>query len=335
MRTNCIPRNHKFRSAFTLVELLVVIAIIGILVALLLPAVQSARESARRLTCSNHLKQIGLGLLLFESAKGHLPAAEDHGTGSAANMGGQGFYHCGWGVNVGKWATHIFPYMEQQPAYDLLNFDIEWQTRDDGNVSVLQMEMPFYQCPSDPYRGLTRVEDFLTERHRSRIMHYYAVAGAFRHSDPFYDPGVMCNGHDCCQHLGTFYNDSNTRLRKIRDGLSKTSFVSEVWGRKARNHDSGEPSRGIGWHNQTYYDILPNVRIRCPNTDSDSLQCAEPHRPNSFHPAGVDAVFGDGSVHLIPNEIDMKIYQGYATINGDDNLDERLRELLSKGWPDQ
>ena len=200
---------------------------------------------------------------------------------------------------------------------------------DDGNVQVLQMPMPFYQCPSDPYTGLTRVEDFLTERHRSRVLHYFAVAGPFRHSEPFFEPGVMCNGHDCCPHLGAFWNDSNTRLRQIKDGLSKTSFVSEVWGRKAPNHDSGETSRGIGWHNQTYYDFQPNYRQECPN---GRLKCAEMHRPNSFHPSGVQAAFGDGSVHFFSNDIELVILQAFATIDGDTSLLDRLRRRLAKGW---
>ena len=317
------------RLAFTIVELLVVIAIIGLLVALLLPAGQAAREAARRVHCRNQLKQIGLALLQFEDANEHLPAAGDHGTGPHADMGGRGYFHCGWGVNVGNWATHILPYLEQQNAYDQLNFNIDWQMHDAGNVAVLQMEMPWYQCPSDPYHGLTRVEDFLTEQHRSRIMHYFAVAGPFRHSDPFFEPQRKCNGHDCCPHLGAFYNDSNTRLKQITDGLSRTAFVSEVWARHAPDHDSEKTSRGIGWHNQTYYVDQPNVRVECPGGDEE---CARTWNPNSFHPGGIHVLFGDAGVRFAANDIDLSVFQSMATIDGDDNLIQRIRDKLAQGW---
>ncbi len=316
-------------QAFTIVELLVVIAIIGILVSLLLPAVQSAREAARRIQCGNHLKQIGIALLEFEASKGHLPAAGDHGTLPQSDMGGRGYYHCGWGVNVGNWATHILPYLEQQAAYDQLNFNAVWQMLDDGNVRVLQMPMPWYQCPSDPYPGLTRPESFHSEQHKSRIMHYFAVAGPFRHAEPLHEPERKCNTADCCPHLGPFYNDSNTRLQQITDGLSHTAFVSEVWARHAPFHDSEKTSRGIGWHNQTYYVDVPNARIHCPGGDED---CAHTWNPNSFHPGGIHALFGDGGVRFIANDIELTVFQTFATIDGDDHLIDRLRDKLAAGW---
>jgi len=322
-------KSHLPRFGFTLVELLVVIAIIGILVALLLPAVQSAPEAARKTQCSNRLKQVGLSLLQFETAHRHLPAAGDHGTRAESDMGGRGYFHCGWGVNVGNWAIHILPYLEEKAAYEQLDFDMVWQMNSPANVEVLQMEMAFYQCPSDPYDGLTRAESFHEERHRSRLMHYFAVAGAFHGGGPLNEPERKCNTSACCPHLGTFWNDSNTRLRQIRDGLSKTSFVSEVWGRFSPNHDTEHTSRGIGWHNQTYYEIAPNVRLDCGN---GKLDCAHTWFPNSFHPGGFQAVYGDGSVHFIGDSIELPILQGIATIDGDVNLTEQLRERLQEGW---
>jgi prepilin-type N-terminal cleavage/methylation domain-containing protein len=315
--------------AFTIVELLVVIAIIGVLIALLLPAVQSAREAARRAKCNNNLKQIGLALLQYEITYKRLPAAGDHGVIPESDIGGNGFFHCGWGVNVGNWATHILPFIEQQPAYDRLDFEVVWQMTDDGNVSVLQMEMPWYQCPSDPYHGLTRVESFLTSKHPSRLMHYFAVAGPFRNNAPFNEPTARCNSSDCCPNLGPFYNDSSVRFRQITDGMSKTAMVSEVWGRHAPHHDSNRTSRGIGWHNQTYYVASPNVRIECPNGD---LACAETWNPNSFHSGGIYVVYGDGGTRFIADQIEFDLFQALATINGDEGLLEQLREKLSRGW---
>ena len=135
--------NSRLSSAgFTLVELLVVIAIIGVLVALLLPAIQAAREAARRSSCSNNLKQIGLALLNYESAIGNFPV------GAALEEGAM-------------WSAFILPYMEQQNIRDLVTIDfdhnVNYASRSDvyppispGDVNLLACEtvVPVYRCPS-------------------------------------------------------------------------------------------------------------------------------------------------------------------------------------------
>src|SRR5947209_2223820 len=125
------------RRAFTLIELLVVIAIIGVLIALLLPAVQAARESARRLQCTNNLKQMGLGLHNYESIAGALPPSTIlQGAANAVTWNG------GFSVH-----TRILPFMEQGVAFNALNFSqnhISWQ-----NSSVVAMSLTSFLCPSD------------------------------------------------------------------------------------------------------------------------------------------------------------------------------------------
>jgi prepilin-type N-terminal cleavage/methylation domain-containing protein len=328
------PSPAHRRPGFTLVELLVVIAIMGILVALLLPAVQAAREAARRVECTNRLKQIGLALVQYEAQERRFPPAEDHGTGPHANQlpsHPPGYYHCGWEVNIGNWANHIFPILELTNEYRRLNFRTEWQFDDDGNVQIMQSEMPYYQCPSDPFKGLTNREVYHSDdRHKSRIMHYFAVAGPFQGGALFSEPTARCNYGDCCPHLGAFYNDSRIRPRHMVDGLSKTAMVAEVWGRQTENHEEGDVGRGMAYHNQVYFQVTPNTRtLGCPDGGSD---CAGVWFANSFHPGGIGAVFADGAVHFIPDDIELGVFQGYATIRGDNNLEERLRQRLARGF---
>ena len=124
------------RGGFTLVELLVVIAIIGILVVMLLPAVQSAREAARRIQCTNHLKQLGLAMHSYHSAVGSLPMA----TG----------WHDTYGNSLctGTWCAFILPFIEQQPIYEM--FDFDRCMNHPANETAVTRVVPTFICPSDP-----------------------------------------------------------------------------------------------------------------------------------------------------------------------------------------
>ena len=138
-------RRFTPRSGFTLVELLVVIAIIGVLVALLLPAVQAAREAARRMQCTNNLKQLGLALHNLHDTRQAFPAALDELTTSPSLST----------VWKASWVPHVFPYIEQQAMFQLYRFDLDWQdaaTNDSANGPG-KKNIPGFLCPSAPNRA--------------------------------------------------------------------------------------------------------------------------------------------------------------------------------------
>ncbi|MDY0170584.1 MAG: DUF1559 domain-containing protein [Thermoguttaceae bacterium] len=299
--------------AFTLVELLVVIAIIGILIALLLPAVQSAREAARRLQCANNLKQIGLAILNYESAHKVFPPQEIHGGNWMPNYRFSVYsrQHCDWEGSIGMWCNLIFPFMEQQPVYDRINFKVIPQYNDPVNVEIMNMEFNFLMCPSDPYRGLTT--DWGAAGRKARIMHYYAVNGTgVTRFHPDQVSGVGTYMH-CDMGNGIFYNDSKTRIGDVTDGTSNTAMVAEVWGRLYRTHSTpstsdpdyrgAESSRGMNLHTAVYFTYTPNSYRKSP------------WYVNSFHPGGAQCVFADGSVRFLPDTIDLATFKAISTIS--------------------
>lgn len=268
--------------------------------------------------CSNHLKQLGLALLNYESAHGCFPPAEIHG-GSwnggyqpYVSTGGTAFGdHCSWTGQVGHWMNLIFPFAEQQAAYDKLNFEARPQYSDPDNLEVMKTIFPFFLCPSDPYRGLT-------SDGTARITHYYAVSGSspqgFAHPDGTLNYG-HCNGND-----GMFYNDSAVMMAEVRDGSSNTAMLCEVWGRVWPNgkaptgnippgYPSHASSRAMNLHAVVYFDWSPNSTHH------------NPWIANSWHPGGVHSVYADGSVHFIPDTIQLEVFQALATISGGEAID--------------
>ena len=207
----------KKKQAFTLIELLVVIAIIGTLMSLLLPAVQQAREAGRRAACGNNLKQISLGILQYETALGHFPTGEQHGSGDennyvnyyggppyCPNAGGNG--HCHWEGQIGTWMNLIFPFIEESVAYDKLNFEVRPQHSDSGNLEVLQTHFPMFSCPSDPYVGLTDAS-IGNSLNKCFIINYFGVSGSTEFSTTPHGDGTLTYCH-CNANDGIFYNDS-------------------------------------------------------------------------------------------------------------------------------
>ena len=211
-------RERSRCAAFTLVELLVVIAIIAILISLLLPAVNAAREAGRRASCMNNQKQIALAILAYESAHGRLPASglvEQHDN---PNLG-FGTYDPKSGRML-SWAVLILPHLEEQNLFD--RFDLKLSALEQPNQPQ-ETHVPTYQCPSDGAEDRYFQHETLTKGVRFAKGNYAAYVSPFHIDEQIWFPGAL-GGMKWGQN-GVVYGQ---KLTAIRDGLTKTIMVSEV-----------------------------------------------------------------------------------------------------------
>lgn len=287
-------RTHR-RRAFTLIELLVVIAIIAVLVALLLPAVQQAREAARRAHCKSNMKNIGLAMHNYLESYRVFPPGEIHGIIGAVQP------HCDWEAAIGCWGTAIMPQLDQMAAYNLLDFSIRPQYISAGNVTVMRMRIPPYQCPSNTFDGLSQPWNSVPED-VTRVMHYFAVSGSEEFPSLTWS-GLTISDLHCQPYNGMFFNDSSVGPQHISDGLTNTAMMCEVWG---WTPTSGSPpeARGLNLHATAYLD-------HAPNSDRST-----PWYPNSFHTGGVHMGMADGSVRFISNNIHLPTLQALGSVQG-------------------
>lgn len=328
MRIMCPNVFRNSHRAFTLVELLVVIAIIGVLIGLLLPAVQSARESGRRMACANNVKQQCLALLGYEAARGQFPTGEVHGlfgdagySSSDPNDGTAN--HCDWEGQIGIWMNLVFPFLERQSDFDQLDFTARPQYTSAANREAMRRRYNEWLCPSNTYSGLTTTDFRGGTDNQATIAHYFAVNGSDEGSMTPHPDGSISYSH-CNAHDGMFFNDSRILAKDVVDGLAKTAMVGEVWGRRYANHQSPpgangqwgqdhingiERSRGMNLHMAVYFDVTPNsIRLTW--------------KSGSFHLGGVQVGFADGAVRFISDSIDGEVFAGMATRNGGESKAE-------------
>jgi prepilin-type processing-associated H-X9-DG protein/prepilin-type N-terminal cleavage/methylation domain-containing protein len=329
----------KSRVGFTLVELLVVIAIIGILIALLLPAVQAAREAARRSSCSNNLKQIGLALLNYESANKKFPPGRvQDDTGSPGNTC---YNHCAT-VNaitepLKQTAASGFvvalPYMEGNDLFAaaLFNAGGIWNKsvpgwEDASRVQVIRARPPTLVCPSssfEPYvTDLTLVQGFGGTNP--------AATGSYAFSHGHLGPGTLPSSAYPGQSLtGTYQKCANTGMflycraikrREITDGTNRTFAVGEIRG-------------GHKVESLNIWTVASRFTCALRNTSNplNTLPCFPENtgfcgvsHPNatgpqnaafaSEHPGGANFVFADGHVNFVNENVSMPIYQAASTI---------------------
>ena len=309
------------RYGFTLVELLVVIAIIGILVALLLPAVQAARESARRTQCMNQMKQIGVALQLFAGANDpSFPRA-------TPNVELPGYSR---GIaQVGFFAL-ILPYMEYQEVYDEIRFDVDWNAQE--NVQPMRFQpIPDYVCPSWPHTLVATDPSAgpADRQHLGAIKTYKGVSGALRPGmtiDKEYITRGFGTTRTACGHgnlplNGVFGYDFGRKLKQVTDGLSKTYAVCEFSNdfnptRKTREMPGTVRSWILGGNRfMAVYPVL--VMESPPNSYVDRTGVPAMHLPMmSQHPGGVNMLYADGAVDFVIDDVDFCLYQNLSTVAG-------------------
>jgi prepilin-type N-terminal cleavage/methylation domain-containing protein len=316
--------SKRKRCAFTLVELLVVIAIIGILVALLLPAIQAAREAARRTQCVNKMKQIGLAILNYESARKQLPLAY------TPNYTGQiGTGPCP-GTNIpgnptnGKphhfVLTFILPYMEQQAVFDQIDIlTQDWNSKTASaskktiNNDVVKVDIADYLCPSAEGRPDRYTTDYYT-------MVDIIESGATGYCTLVEGAGLAKSKRSVDKLLGLL-QDTPTSLKKCSDGLSKTFLFFESAGRP-NNYDKNRRviatmTVDYQWADDGVYAVWGNSAD--PNCSLTTvMNCNNYQGLYSFHSGGGVELFGDGSADFINENIDLDTFISLYTRAADD-----------------
>ncbi len=341
---DCVMIEKKERRGFTLVELLVVIAIIGILVALLLPAVQAAREAARRMSCSNNLRQIGVAMHNYhDTYKVFPPGTINRGESTHASVV----------ANLQFILNHtghmlILPFIEQQPLHDQINFNIAssgfkraggrimggWPN---ANTPLMNTLIQTYLCPSDrgTERGALRRTDangYIANGQRHT--NYALCAGG--HGNGW--PGNSANwqtygtsrsnlmdGRRNVAYRGAFGHNGAARFRDFTDGTSNVVIVGEVkiaerrhtayehiWGgyRRYGTFFNNHPNINANHVNNYRYHINGEVcavgRDRTCDVGNPRPQSKYQHVgvTGSFHPGGAQYTLGDGSVRFVADTID-------------------------------
>lgn len=309
-----LGRNHHTARAFSLVELLVAIAILGTLIALLLPAIQAARESARRATCSSHQKEVGLAILNYESVRRVFPAGrigcDDTGDKMSIAV-------CPPGLSPEKKTgasgfIEILPQLEQQALFDRIAVfkgglwnrnvtDREW-SNDIGKSRGIRERLGILVCPSDTSSPISDVYPIA-----AATSSYAFVQGT---RGPDFPKEVSKYDND-----GLFYYVIRSKAKQVTDGLSNTAMVGEVV-----LSDTWESSN-------TWSYALANAD--CLRTTANPLNT----RPGtgamrrlrngafaSQHPGGAFFCFADGHVSFLDENIDLDVYQAASTIHGDEIL---------------
>jgi prepilin-type N-terminal cleavage/methylation domain-containing protein/prepilin-type processing-associated H-X9-DG protein len=351
-----VKRRRSGQSAFTLIELLVVIAIIAVLIAMLLPAVQSAREASRRIQCTNNLKQLGLALHNYHESLQCFPFGKGDSY-STKIPDAPGF---------ARWSGHsqLLPYLEQAPLFNAINFALppevpailepptpKWisayQDPNRANATACRVALSAFLCPSDPAGPV--IEDWKSGNN------YYANEGSWLCDPSEQTPSQVFLGE---LPRGNLYYRSYVRMASMTDGTSQTACFSE------KRRGSGTPDLRNDLFVMDFSNTIDEVYRNCKNIDTPmnwisssrlgatwavgDMTCTAynhvsepntrtcwgcPHSvanfppyplvnmpvqlpPSSYHPGGVNLLLCDGSVRYIKDGVALNVWRALSTRNG-------------------
>ena len=330
-RPRC-PSGSRPAGGFTLVELLVVIAIIGVLVGLLLPAVQAARESARRSTCVNNLKQIGLACQNYVDVRQAFPP----GGGRLRSSNTYYFQKPPYSFDGTRssWPHYIMTFLEMRAEYDwMVGKGGPWNAVQDTSECPSKLAPRQFGCPSDPNVGKNKT---------------FGKCGGGTQTPPDWPSGQGWHGNyvvcaastsfgatpdpDLASRNGVCFAVSTTRIKDVTDGLSKTALLAEI--ALVADTDTTNDFRGRYWNgwdpSPTWFSTLyppnsSNPDISGSNSsfinasyapagtasDTNQVQSAR-----SRHPGGVNLSFCDGAVAFVVDTVDPLVYRAYGSRNG-------------------
>jgi prepilin-type N-terminal cleavage/methylation domain-containing protein/prepilin-type processing-associated H-X9-DG protein len=318
-RRATVDRPVSRARGFTLVELLVVIAIIGVLVALLLPAIQAAREAARRTQCASNLKQIALAMQNHHAARQRFPA------GWAENNDPQldrRLPFAGWGLL-------LLPYVEQRPLFDQFDLSQKLHAGSPGgavdNLDLIGVSLPLYRCPSDlgpPTEEYPAYSGFYPEIPALAVSNY---VGSGTNCDPCYygqfQPGDT-HPFGCPRGVtGVFFRNSETTIGQITDGTSHTLLVGERandvrYGQKSTAYWAGPPG-AVSNKLACWAGLMTAASRHTYGSGPERNQMINGHiyGLSGSHPGGVQAGFADGSVRFVGENLSQLLAIRLVEIN--------------------
>lgn len=339
------------RRGMTLIELLVVIAIVGILVALLLPAMQAAREAGRRVSCQNNLRQIALAVHNYETAHRAFPPSAQFSPGTAIVTNNQ------------SWSIHgrILPYIEEESAFVQVNIDVGWDAPANVNTGVPTSRIATYLCP-------TEVNDTVRVDAAGKSLIYPHTYGFNFGTWKVWDPTTNTGGD------GSFFVNSRLRPAHFTDGLSHTLCVAEVKAFTSYFRNTSDPGPAVPdspddiagfaggaqfklgpqtndntghteWcdgrvHHSGFTTVFaPNTYVPYVHTDGHTYDVDFNSRQEgnsatqvtyaavtarSHHPHGVNVAVMDGSVHFVRQEVSPVIWRAGGTRAGDEMVPQPI-----------